>query len=368
MSGTVTPQGQRPSGATGKIHDHYREKFAEKLDDNTARAIAASAYSGSPALAAKPQERPFPPPPHPGSIRPLTNIVVLPQRRPGERTRGFAKLYAPLLESCGIDEATWEGFVKSLNDSLALSPTLTAISAGLDIASIVVPSWEFAVAAPLTGLIVDYVNAKNGKVRGNAYLEHANQYLFQPRGLIGSFLTVAEYRELTAAIQKGGRNHHFTRGLEPEGQYDDDALFDVSHQTITFPRIIIKPDDVPKDVWEGGKFWPCSTSLNDPGLDPHGILAPLRVIIPAVPKEKKSGWSLEKMKDQNANKQFARRSRREDNKMLEISAKGANDAKAIVEKQQKKRASRDKWGWGPMFFVLAPLNAYSPPQGSPPRR
>lgn len=37
----------------------------------------------------------------------LSFPVILPQRRPKNRSRGFIRAYAPVLESCRIDQATW---------------------------------------------------------------------------------------------------------------------------------------------------------------------------------------------------------------------------------------------------------------------
>lgn len=37
----------------------------------------------------------------------LAHPVIIPQRRPGDRLRGFVRAYAPDLMSCGIDQETW---------------------------------------------------------------------------------------------------------------------------------------------------------------------------------------------------------------------------------------------------------------------
>jgi hypothetical protein len=37
----------------------------------------------------------------------LPHPVILPQRRPGDRLRGFVRAYAPDLMRCGIDQDTW---------------------------------------------------------------------------------------------------------------------------------------------------------------------------------------------------------------------------------------------------------------------
>ena len=37
----------------------------------------------------------------------LAHPVIIPQRRPGDRLRGFVRAYAPELMNCGIDQDTW---------------------------------------------------------------------------------------------------------------------------------------------------------------------------------------------------------------------------------------------------------------------
>jgi hypothetical protein len=41
--------------------------------------------------------------------------VVLPQRRPKDRTRGFIRAYAPDLMNCGIDQAMFLDFLETFN-------------------------------------------------------------------------------------------------------------------------------------------------------------------------------------------------------------------------------------------------------------
>lgn len=54
--------------------------------------------------------------------------VILPQRRPKDRSRGFIRAYAPVLENCGIDQATWLAFLDTLQKSSAADPWLNAIN------------------------------------------------------------------------------------------------------------------------------------------------------------------------------------------------------------------------------------------------
>ena len=58
----------------------------------------------------------------------LSLPVVLPQRRPKDRSRGFIRAYAPVLENCGIDQATWLAFLDTFQKSSAANPWLNAIN------------------------------------------------------------------------------------------------------------------------------------------------------------------------------------------------------------------------------------------------
>ena len=63
--------------------------------------------------------------------------VIIPQRRPGNRKRGFVHAYAPALADCGIDETTFSHFLKDLYRASQASKTLYAVDAGALIAGLV---------------------------------------------------------------------------------------------------------------------------------------------------------------------------------------------------------------------------------------
>ncbi|THV76240.1 hypothetical protein D6D28_01258 [Aureobasidium pullulans] len=54
--------------------------------------------------------------------------VVLPQRRPRDRSRGFIRAYAPMLQDVSIDQTTWLDFLDTLQKSSAADPWLNAIN------------------------------------------------------------------------------------------------------------------------------------------------------------------------------------------------------------------------------------------------
>jgi hypothetical protein len=73
------------------------------------------------------QER-YPPPPASHTLSGLSLPVVLPQRRPKDRSRGFVRAYAPILENAGITEPMWIDFLTSFQKSSTASPWLNVIN------------------------------------------------------------------------------------------------------------------------------------------------------------------------------------------------------------------------------------------------
>ncbi|KAK3167102.1 hypothetical protein OEA41_010227 [Lepraria neglecta] len=69
---------------------------------------------------------PFRPAPKAGQ---LPCPVILPQRRPKDKTRGFVRAYAPVLAECGIDQATFLQFIKTIDkaseETVDMSQTIT---------------------------------------------------------------------------------------------------------------------------------------------------------------------------------------------------------------------------------------------------
>jgi len=69
-----------------------------------------------------------PPPPYEENGRErLPCPVIIPQRRPGARTRGFVRAYAPDLEACGIDESVFMDFELGFERAIRLSPAFHAM-------------------------------------------------------------------------------------------------------------------------------------------------------------------------------------------------------------------------------------------------
>ncbi len=56
-----------------------------------------------------------PPPSYPQRPSGLPCSVIVPQRRPRDKTRGFVRAYAPVLSECGIDQTTFLQFLETMD-------------------------------------------------------------------------------------------------------------------------------------------------------------------------------------------------------------------------------------------------------------
>lgn len=78
------------------------------------------------------------PPPANSAARPkLPCPVILSQRRPRGKKRGIIRAYAPVLEECGIDQATFLDFLKTSYHASKSSPWLNVINAAAGIVGFV---------------------------------------------------------------------------------------------------------------------------------------------------------------------------------------------------------------------------------------
>ncbi|KAJ0167462.1 hypothetical protein CTA2_2505 [Colletotrichum tanaceti] len=120
---------------------------------------------------------------HAANGRGLPLPVILPQRRPENRARGFLRAYAPLLADVGIDETTFLDFVDTFNKALEPSPWINALNlAGFAGSAMPEP------ASMLFGFGVEYATeaALEGHSRysSNVFLDRVNSRFFHPRGLV----------------------------------------------------------------------------------------------------------------------------------------------------------------------------------------
>lgn len=120
--------------------------------------------------------------------------VILPQRRPGTKARGFVRAYAPALQEFGINQEMFLSFLKSFHKAAQASPIFDVIMVASAMAGIN-PN-------PLVGLGALAVQVAAGigqevqeRYRLNKFLTQANKEIFVPKGL---YVMIVTYQQGTS--------------------------------------------------------------------------------------------------------------------------------------------------------------------------
>ncbi|KAI5920937.1 hypothetical protein F4810DRAFT_680314 [Camillea tinctor] len=163
-----------------------------------------------------------PPPP---SLQPTGHLpmpVILPQRRPESRHRGFVRAYAPVLGECGIDQATWleflDGFEKSIDGNSWFHVLNTAVAIGGHInAALGGVSLMAFVTFTTVHLSLETGRRAYIHYQQNQYLDCLNAQFFQPRGL---YCLVIKYKPSSEElIEDVNLRDHTTRAvMQRDGQ------------------------------------------------------------------------------------------------------------------------------------------------------
>ncbi|MCJ1394462.1 hypothetical protein MMC18_007340 [Xylographa bjoerkii] len=114
--------------------------------------------------------------------------VVLPQRRPGTKTRGFVRAYAPVLEESGIDQEMFLNFLKSFHKAAQANPLFDVIMIATAIAG-AYPDIIVGLALQAVQIAVGIGQEVQERLRTNRFLEQANKEIFVPRGLFALIVT-----------------------------------------------------------------------------------------------------------------------------------------------------------------------------------
>ena len=127
--------------------------------------------------------------PVPGGYQPLPCPVILPQRRPKNKERGFVRAYAPVLEQySGIDQKMFIDFLQDLDKASKASPVFNVINVACFAVGFV-PS-PIAMAASAAVQVASRTGQEvQSRYRRNTYLDQINETLFKPRGLYCMIMT-----------------------------------------------------------------------------------------------------------------------------------------------------------------------------------
>lgn len=121
----------------------------------------------------------------------LPQAVLIPQRRPGSRKRGFMRAYAPVLGShAGIDQDMFIKFLDDFDKGMQASPIFDVINlACLGIG--MVPSTICMAVSVSVGTVNSVAQELQIRYRGNKFLDAKNEEIFKPRGLYAMVMTWA---------------------------------------------------------------------------------------------------------------------------------------------------------------------------------
>lgn len=123
------------------------------------------------------------------TFRPLPCPVILPQRRPKDKSRGFVRAYAPLLGECsGIDQKTFIDFINGIDLASKTSPVFDVINLACFAVGFVPNPIAMAVtiAVQVANQTAKEIQSRH---RRNTYLDQINETLFKPRGLYCLIMT-----------------------------------------------------------------------------------------------------------------------------------------------------------------------------------
>ncbi|KAF5010262.1 hypothetical protein FDECE_3580 [Fusarium decemcellulare] len=133
--------------------------------------------------------------------------VILPQRRPSSRARGFVRAYSPSLAQKGIDQDTFLDFIDTFNKTLVPNPWLYAINlAGFAGTGQPEPfGMLIGAAAEIAALAAMEMQSR---FKSNGFLDHVNRSFFVPRGMACFVMTWkpdADEDMLTSVVNLDGR-------------------------------------------------------------------------------------------------------------------------------------------------------------------
>ncbi|KAG4431736.1 hypothetical protein IFR05_012770 [Cadophora sp. M221] len=114
--------------------------------------------------------------------------VILPQRRPRDKKRGFVRAYAPVLEDVGIDQATFLQFLKTFKKACEADGWLQAVNMAAAGAGFVPNPIAMGVSIAVQ-FAVGVAMEVQRRSRTNTFLDRMNEEFFKPRGLYCLIMT-----------------------------------------------------------------------------------------------------------------------------------------------------------------------------------
>ncbi|KAG9856181.1 hypothetical protein KCU98_g1618, partial [Aureobasidium melanogenum] len=162
-------------------NDLIGEPEIQLTDEATDPGTLADAFISRLPLVLPPAEPPLPRGKLPFSI-------IIPQRRPADRSRGLVRAYPPILESRGIDQTTFIDFIETFNKSTQATKWIAALNLA-SIGTIWLPTvTSILVSMAITAATTTAMEVQ-GRYKTNKFLDKMNKGFFIPKGLFCLVLT-----------------------------------------------------------------------------------------------------------------------------------------------------------------------------------
>ncbi|KAH7140391.1 hypothetical protein B0J13DRAFT_63646 [Dactylonectria estremocensis] len=138
------------------------------------------------------------PPPVP--MQRLPCPVILPQRRPRNKSRGYVRAYAPMLQNSGISQDVWLKFLSDWEGASKCDPWIDAVLIAANVVGFV-PELAAQIISAVVNVAAGAAGELQSRYRRNTYLDRVNQDLLMPRGL---FAMVMAFKDELPGQQQGG--------------------------------------------------------------------------------------------------------------------------------------------------------------------
>jgi hypothetical protein len=141
--------------------------------------------------------------------------IIIPQRRPTDRSRGMIKAYPPILSTRDIDQATFLDFLDTFNKSTQATKWIAALNLA-SIGTIWLPTvTSILVSMAITAATTAAMEVQ-GRYKTNRFLDRINKEFFIPKGLFCLVLTwnpemsdartTVDFEDIAKKVIQTGRN------------------------------------------------------------------------------------------------------------------------------------------------------------------
>ncbi|KAF2451525.1 hypothetical protein P171DRAFT_468071 [Karstenula rhodostoma CBS 690.94] len=166
----------------------------ETINSNPEQAIAELAHTVVEAKSHQPQI-------YNGQVSRLPYPVIIPQRRPGSKARGWTRAYAPDLEPLGIDQDSFMKFLESWDKSAQGSPWFKAVSLTAGIVGMAIPGPLVMGITTAVSIAAQVGHEFQGRAKSNTFLDQMNKDVFMPAGLYAMVIVCKQDASVTGGIQ-----------------------------------------------------------------------------------------------------------------------------------------------------------------------